>query len=62
MSNDAKSTDTSIREAALIWYKKKYPHRPLEEDKILAMYKEIQEYAQSDPLLQAYYAANRIAV
>ena len=54
--------DPVLREEALTWYQKKYPSRPLAEDKILGLYQKIKTYAESDPLLIEFYRANQIKV
>ena len=51
-----------LRAEALEWYRQKYPHRQTPEAEILKLYLKIKEYAHNDPLLVAYYRANRIAV
>lgn len=54
--------DTLLREEALNWFHHKEPHKKLDEDKIVEMYKNIKEYAKGDPLLEEYYRANHVKV
>ncbi|MGK5093273.1 hypothetical protein WDW89_14835 [Deltaproteobacteria bacterium TL4] len=62
MSQAIDSNDPLLSEEALEWYSKRFPNRKLAEDKVLDLYLRVKEYAQTDPLLTAFYKANGVMV
>lgn len=56
------TTEDSLREAALAWFKNTAsdPNRKMPEEQIVELYKKTRSYAETDSLLAEFYAANHL--
>ncbi|MBF0237241.1 MAG: hypothetical protein HQM12_06010 [SAR324 cluster bacterium] len=54
--------EKNIKENAMEWYQRKFPHRKLEESAIIKLYKDIIDYAKDDLLLKEFYRANHVVI
>ena len=61
---EALSPDERLRLEAMKWYRETNttPHRLMDEESILKIYKKTKEYARKDPLLREYYQANHMKI